>query len=133
MPFGQLNKDTSEGTNRNGTHGSKAFNRIIENRNLDPKTLKRGLNRTTSPDQWSMTVQQFQHFLGMCRRDSVTWTELSESTAKGKAVAKPKPAPKKAVDSNNVVEEGDLPKGEGGIQWELFLEKQLYFHEKLIF
>ena len=37
-----------------------------------------GQNRTVPPEQWGMTVGQFNHFVNMCRRDTATWDRLSQ-------------------------------------------------------
>ena len=38
-----------------------------------------GKNRTVPPEQWGMSVGQFNHFINMCRRDTATWDRLSQA------------------------------------------------------
>jgi len=45
---------------------------------------KPGQNRTVPPQQWGISVCQFNHFIKMCRRDTVTWERLAQSTERGK-------------------------------------------------
>jgi len=39
------------------------------------------LNRTILPERWGITVRQFNHFVCMCRRKTVTWQSLAASTS----------------------------------------------------